>query len=183
MLPAAADIRSVKRRLRRRNARRLLLPLPLILLSLLVLAIALWMPVLQIQGMTMAPVLENGDSVVAIPRERYQPGQIIAFRCQGQILTRRVIAGPGSTVDLDSSGNVTVDGVLLNEPYVTVRDLGDLTTAFPCSVPEGHYFVLGDNRSNPLDSRSAIVGCVPDGDILGVIFWRLLPLDRFGNPN
>ena len=176
-------VRAVKRRLRRRKAKRFLLMLPVILLSLLVILFALWMPVLQIHGTSMEPALQNGDSVIVMPRREYEAGQIIAFRCQGQILTRRVIAGPGSTVEMDSSGNITVDGIVIGETCSGDIKQAEYTTVFPCLVPEGHYFVLCERRSSILDSRSSVIGCVAQENILGQVLWIFLPADRFGAVN
>ena len=176
-------VRAVKRRLRRRKAKRFLFMLPVILLSLLVILFALWMPVLQIHGTSMEPALHNGDSVIVVPHQEYEAGQIIAFRCQGQILTRRIIAGPGSTVEMDSSGNITVDGIVIEETCPGGTEQAAYTTVFPCLVPEGHYFVLCERRSSILDSRSSVIGCVAQENILGQVLWIFLPTDRFGAVN
>lgn len=168
-------LRKVKHRLRRRRLRRCMLLLPVILIALLVLLSALCIPVLQVHGTSMSPALNNEETVAVLWQPAYTTGDIIAFECQGQLLTRRVIAGPGSLVDIDSTGNVTVDGILLSEPYVTDKALGVCSTPLPCRVPEGHYFVLGDRRSTSVDSRSTIVGCVSEEDIIGRVFWILQP--------
>ncbi len=170
-------VRKVKQRLRRNRWRRSAAVLPVILLAMVVLLAALWVPVLQVRGTSMAPAVSNGETVAVLWQPNYQPGDIVAFECQGQILIRRLIAGPGSLVDIDTEGNVTVDGVLLNEPYVTEKALGVCTTQFPCKVPEGHWFVLSDRRSTSLDSRSTMIGCVSGEDIIGRIFAVLLPWD------
>ncbi len=94
-------------------------------------------------------------------------------------LVKRVIAVSGQTVDLDD-GYVYVDGVKLDEPYthgVTVKL--DYSIKFPLKVPEGKYFVLGDNRENSTDSRTSLCGLIDEDDILGKVRFRVLPFGDF----
>ena len=77
------------------------------------------MPVLQIYGTSMNPTLNEGDIVVSVKGTNFEPGDLVAFYLGNRILVKRYIAGPGQWVDIDESGNVFVDGVLLDEPYLT----------------------------------------------------------------
>ena len=172
-------IRKVKARLRRQRLRRGLILLPVILIALVILVTALYIPVLQVNGLSMEPALQGGETVALYREQSYRPEDIVAFKCQNQILIRRVIALPGSVVSMDADGNVTVDGVMLEESYISDKDLGICTVTFPCTVPDGHYFVLGDRRSTSLDSRSSIVGFVEQSDIIGKVFCVLFPFDSF----
>ncbi len=98
-------------------------------------------------------------------------------------LVKRVIAVGGQTVDL-KNGSVYVDGKKLTETYahgVTVPL--DYVVTFPLEVPEGKYFVLGDNRENSTDSRSALCGLIDEDDILGRVRFRLLPFGDFNVNN
>ena len=81
---------------------------------------------------------------------------------------------------IDAEGNVYVNGALLEEPYVTEKSLGDCDLEFPHRVPGTGYFVLGDRRSNSVDSRNSVVGAITREDIIGRVFVRVWPLSRFG---
>lgn len=90
-------------------------------------------------------------------------------------LIKRVVATEGETVEI-ADGHLVVDGVPYEEPYLLsetgMDDFG------PETVPEGHVFVMGDNRSSSLDSRS--FGTIPEEEIIGQAVLRIWPLDRLG---
>ncbi len=79
-------------------------------------------------------------------------GDIIIFKFpddESILYIKRVIGLPGDTVEIHDGG-VYLNGELMNEPYITVKTEGNFG---PYTVPEGHYFMLGDNRNNSADSR------------------------------
>jgi signal peptidase I len=86
---------------------------------------------------------------------------------------KRVIGLPGETVSM-KRGDVFIDGVMLDEHYLTKKD-GD--TLAPTLVPPDSYFVLGDNRGGSSDSRHW--GSVPLGNIVGQVSLRYWPLSAF----
>lgn len=140
----------------------------------------LLLPILRIYGSSMSPTLVNGNIVAAVRNGTYQRGDIIAFYYNNKILVKRVIGMPGEWVDMDESGNVTIDGEPLEEPYLTEKALGECDIELPYQVPEGRYFVMGDHRSVSSDSRSSQVGCVSEEQIVGKLLFRLWPLDEIG---
>lgn len=142
-----------------------------------ILVATIWMPVLQIYGTSMNPTLTEGDIVVVLKGNNYEQGDLISFYLGNKLLVKRYIAGPGQWVDIDKDGNVTVDGKVLDEPYVIEKTLGDTDLKFPYQVPESRIFVLGDHRSVSADSRSAIIGCVSDEQMVGKIVLRVWPLN------
>ena len=92
-----------------------------------------------------------------------------------------MIAIEGQTVDIHD-GQVYVDGVLKDEPYLgsPTTENGDQT--YPLTIPEGYLFAMGDNRQHSLDCRSTTVGLVDYQDIVGKAWLRLFPFDsRFGS--
>jgi len=92
---------------------------------------------------------------------------------------KRVIGLPGENVKIDD-GKVYINGEELNEPYlkenVLTESLGGAFTDI--TVPEGHLFLMGDNRSLSTDSRR--FGCVPIDKIESKVFIRFWPFDKFG---
>ncbi len=78
-------------------------------------------------------------------------------------------------------GEVTVNGQLLNEPYVEELALGNCNIELPYQVPESRVFVMGDHRSVSIDSRNTAVGCVSEDQIVGKLVFRIWPLSNFGS--
>lgn len=140
----------------------------------------------KVDGPSMNPTLTHGDTLYT-NRFFYTPknGDIIIFRPPNSPQTpyvKRVIAVGGQTVDIDSfTGDVYVDGQMLKEDYIKepLRSAGTMT--YPCTVPEGHIFVLGDNRNNSRDSRDKSVGFIPVENVIGKASFRLLPIKSIGS--
>lgn len=128
----------------------------------------------------MTPTLKEGDFVLAMKGQGYGTGDVVAINYGSQILVKRVIAGPGSWVDIDDDGVVTVNGKELQEPYLEQRSLGKCDIELPCQVPDDSYFVMGDHRETSVDSRSAAVGCIARADIVGKITATVWPLPNAG---
>ena len=139
----------------------------------------LFMPVLKIYSTSMAPGLQEGDIVVSTKRSTASPGDVIAFYYNNKLFVKRVIAGPGSIVNIDEDGNVYVNDVLQDEPYVEEKSAGVSDLTYPYLVPEDAYFVLGDNRVNSADSRTGAMGCVPQENVLGKVLICVWPLSHW----
>ncbi len=139
----------------------------------------------RVDGASMNPTLTHGDTLYA-NRFLYEPsnGDIIVFRPPNSPETpyiKRVIATEGQVIDIDPySCKVSVDGVELVEDYIKEPMLSGGNMQYPCTVPEGHIFVMGDNRNNSLDSRTSTVGFVPVDNVMGEAVFRLLPLNGIG---
>ena len=139
-------------------------------------------PLFRIYGSSMSPTLGEGDVVVADKPAAFGAGELVAFSYNNKTLAKRVIAGPGDWVDIDASGNVSVNGSTLEEPYLQpgAKSLGRCDISLPYQVPEGTYFVMGDRRDVSVDSRSSQVGCIPAEQIVGRLVFRIWPLSGFG---
>ena len=83
-------------------------------------------------------------------------------------------------VTITEDGTVFVNSNELYEPYITGKALGECDLEFPYQVPGTGYFVLGDRRSNSVDSRNSVIGAISQEDIIGKVFLRVWPLSKFG---
>jgi signal peptidase I len=110
----------------------------------------------NIMGDAMAPTLNDGDSAIATRRfDRLDRGDIVALRYPRDELksfVKRIVGLPGERIEM-ADGRVSIDGRPLDEPYVLDANRSRDTWG-PRTVPDGEYFVMGDNRRNSSDSRS-----------------------------
>ena len=183
-VPSLREIQRERKRIRRkdyyRQSLRGTISVLVVVAAIAVLIATLFLPILQISGDSMSPTLEHDEIVILVKTKEFDRGDLIGFYYQGKILLKRVIALPDDEVTIDAEGNVYVNGEVLEEPYVTGKGLGDCDLAFPYKVPGTSYFVLGDQRSNSVDSRNSTIGAIPQDDIIGKVFIRVWPFSRFG---
>jgi len=152
----------------------------LVVAAVAVLVATIWLPVLRIYGSSMTPTLQDGDIIFSVKTAEFDTGEIVAFYYNNKILVKRVICGPGDWVDIDEDGTVYVNGVVLEEPYLVEKALGDCNITLPYQVPDGKIFVMGDHRSTSVDSRNTAVGCVAQEQVVGKILFCAWPLNRLG---
>ena len=144
--------------------------------------------IIRVDGPSMLPTLHNGDMLL-LQSIGYTPEQgdvVVLTKYFGHVqgpIVKRVIATGGQMVDIDyTAGTVSVDGKVLSEPYIRepMREpgyqAGDISHV---TAPEGHIFVMGDNRNNSDDSRDAALGVVDERYVLGHVLMVLFPFDRF----
>ena len=132
-------------------------------------------PLMLISGDSMEPGLNNGDLILLSKTHKLTAGDLVSFHWNDKTLLKRIIACAGDWVMIDKSGRVYVNGILLNEPYVSEFSFGESDVSYPLQVPENSYFVMGDERVSSLDSRSSLVGCVHDDQVIGkgmVRIWK-----------
>lgn len=154
----------------------------LLAMLLLVLLFTFCFRVAGVNGSSMEPNLQGNDRLI-LAVHFYEPayGDVVVInRYTEDPLIKRVIAVAGDSIRIDeTSGQVYRNGVLLEEPYfsgmTSPKELvGEVT------VPEGHIFVMGDNRSVSKDSRSVEIGMVDVEDVVGKAVLRVWPLKSFG---
>lgn len=135
--------------------------------------------VVFVDGGSMLPTLNHGDMLVVSAYDS-QPayGQVVIVTQPNWFddpIVKRIIATENQVVDINfEKGEVYVDGVLLNEPYINNLTLNKQEVDFPVTVPEGHVFVMGDNRQGSTDSRSDKIGFIREEYILGVVKYKIL---------
>lgn len=151
----------------------------------MILVLVFFFRIATVNGDSMLPTLIGGDRLF-ISRLFYEPqyGDIVAVskpNRHNQVLIKRIIATEGQEIDIDfDKGEVYVDGVLLEEPYINEPTVVNGGMAFPAIVPEGSVFAMGDNRNESLDSRFTEVGMVDEGYIMGRNLFRIMPFGRIG---
>ncbi len=140
----------------------------------------------DVDGLSMFETLHDHDKVF-VTSLLYEPkaGDVVVIS-HGQEykdpIIKRVIATEGQSIKIDyDKGQVIVDGVILNEPYIyeVMEYKAVFDNPVPDVVPEGMIFVMGDNRNNSLDSRSQRVGLIHKDDIIGKAQAVVFPFSNF----
>jgi signal peptidase I len=136
---------------------------------------------ISVDGTSMLPTLQDGDRLLVLSSLWCAPkdGDVIVLSKKSFMdapIVKRVIATGGQTVDIDfRTGEVSVDGAVLDEPYINALTLTPGDLEFPFTVGDNCVFVLGDNRNGSTDSRWTVLGEVDRGCIIGKALAVALP--------
>lgn len=151
-------------------------------ISALVIVFTIFIKLIVVNGVSMNPTLHDKDwmilkSFLCSP----QKGDIVVIQKKSlnEPIIKRIIATENDLIDI-KEGKVYINGEIKDEK----KYIGDSITQsyssnqFPMRIPKGHYFVMGDNRDNSLDSRFEEVGIVSRSEILGEAKVIVFPFDR-----
>ena len=140
-----------------------------------------------VSGSSMEDTLTDGDNLIVdkISYRFHDPERfdVVVFPYKYEEDTyyiKRIIGLPGEDVYIDGSGNIYINGELLNETYGTEIILNSGIASSTVHLGTDEYFVLGDNRNNSTDSRFEAVGNIKGDDIVGKAWLRVYPFNDFG---
>lgn len=145
----------------------------------------------RVPSKSMEPTLTPEDMLVTLNQRAYRRGDIVVWEENGDYIVKRIVALPGDTVSV-VDGALFLNGKYASEPYIL--EAMNYYIEKPVTIPEGHYFYLGDNRNDSDDSSMGYVTAdfssttrephawLGDLDeIIGKVVFRYYPYDRFGS--
>ncbi len=138
--------------------------------------------VFSVDGESMKPTFNDNDLLLVsiYDTESVQSGDIVVADLSDNeeiIIVKRVVATENQTVEIDyKTQTLMVDGVVVEEDYISEMSYAPLNEiSYPYTVPEGHVFLMGDNRIDSRDSRNKNVKAVPVEKIRGKVAARFYP--------
>jgi signal peptidase I len=143
----------------------------------------------KIPSPSMVSTINVGDHILTnmLPYYYRDPhrGEIVVFKQEDESWVKRVIGEPGDTIDI-LQGNVYVNGNLLDETsYLDGEGISEpirsMSISFPYKVPDGQYFLMGDNRQQSHDSR--YLGAIKREKIYGKAWVKVYPFNQIGQLN
>ncbi len=157
----------------------------LISLATVILIFVFGVRIIGVQGSSMEPTLQDSNQLL-VSNLFYTPekGDVVILTKDSFMespIVKRVIATEGDTVDIDfETGDVTVNGEVLEEDYIAEPTTTFYDVTFPQTVPEGCIFVMGDNRNHSTDSRYGALGMVDTRYVIGRVLMRIYPFNEIG---
>lgn len=133
----------------------------------------------KVDGPSMEKTLYDGDILLLEKYDKdYERFDVVVLKYNNDKLVKRVIGLPGDRVEYKHD-TLYINGEEIEESFInektenfSLKELGYNV------IPEGYYFVVGDNRNNSLDSR--YIGLIKKDDIEGKVIFRIFPFKSFG---
>lgn len=154
--------------------------LPYIILLLIVVFIRTFLVTLvQVDGTSMESTLHNNEILLLNKLDKnYQRFDIVVLKYNKERLVKRIIGLPGEQVRYRNN-HLYVNGKKIKETFIKEKTGNfNITELGYQKIPEGYYFVVGDNRDNSLDSR--YIGLIKKDQILGTTKIRIFPFTKIG---
>ena len=138
-----------------------------------------------VSGSSMDPTLNNGNILILNKLAKtYNRDDIVVIdvkvKGKRERIVKRIIGLPGETVKYDNN-ILYINGKRTHDDFrMKTRDYDLSKYTEYDKIPEGYYFVLGDNRTNSMDSRDYKIGLVKKSQILGKPIFRIWPFNKIG---
>ena len=153
-------------------------------LLLVLFVLFVWFSPVYVADESMVPTLQKGDTIfydrLYAHFSAYERGSMVVFRdpVSKELLIKRIVGLSGETIEA-KNGELIIDGKygMDEHRYHAGEPLDFVRT----KIPEGHVFVLSDDRNYGEDSRNANIGCLSESDILGVVRFRVRDFQMFTN--
>lgn len=156
---------------------REMIPYVIIILSVVLIRTFLITPI-KVNGTSMTDTLQHGDTMIlnkiSMKFKDIERYQIVVIKTDESYLIKRVIGLPGETIEY-KDGKLYINDKELEDPYYKDENTLDFTKV---TIPKDYYFVMGDNRSDSIDSR--IIGCISEEDIMGTTSLIIFPISDIG---
>lgn len=154
-----------------------------IVLYIVIITFTSFIGVVLVDGNSMSPTLDNGDVLLSFKTNNVGFGDIVTFEYDDKVLLKRVIGLEDEIIDMDSD-YVYINGQVLNEPYILTKNTNhSINISLPHKINKDSYFLLGDNRTNSIDSRFEEIGDVLKYNITSKVVFRIWPFRSIGFVN
>ncbi len=156
----------------------------IIFFTILSIVFSVFFRIISVSGTSMQPTLDDSDIVVVNSlANTHEIGDVVIIRMgedDDPLIIKRIIATQGQTVSIDyNTKTLTVDGKKITEPYISEMFKSEKNEIdYPYTVPADHVFVLGDNRTDSVDSRNRNIQAISEEKILGKVILKVFPFSE-----